>query len=263
MDVIEDCLKCTECKFLLEQPVLLPCGDFICQKHVKLDSKEHYCSVCDRQVALPDEGLPISKALVKIINSRIKNANFHIEYGDALWSFRKLQNALEEFTHVRSDPFYYINTSLDQLQNHTDLLREEFTSRINEKADEIIETVSKYRQECAQNMGDYSAKIKELDNGVNQMRLEMDAWQRVLTNFNANDVELKKITEKCLTDCAALESKLNEFKTQSLLNKLSEMHTLVKEFSKIELISGRKFVYPHDMNSKKSSHLLFNYFLFL
>ena len=76
MEYLQESIKCKLCFQSLEKPVLLPCGNVICQKH-QHESQENqngiYCTVCDLNHEIPPNGgfirnLPLENRYDKVIN---------------------------------------------------------------------------------------------------------------------------------------------------------------------------------------------------
>ena len=74
MPILCDAMKCSECENMLEKPVILPCGESVCRKHIPVVAKEggenpkFYCKVCDDSHHVPSDGFPANKALEKFFN---------------------------------------------------------------------------------------------------------------------------------------------------------------------------------------------------
>lgn len=60
-------MNCIECKNLLEYPVILPCGESICKKHIHTDKTTFFCQVCCAEHSIPGDGFPANKALEKFL----------------------------------------------------------------------------------------------------------------------------------------------------------------------------------------------------
>jgi hypothetical protein len=146
MEEIHISLKCTECKCILEKPVVLPCGDCICQRHVKQDSNEYTCLVCDIIHPVPRGGFCPVNALERLIKAKFHTMKFPPEYESTLKSLRDFEKLLDQLEVFKKDPYYSIYASIADLKSETDLLREEFKLRIDEQADGIIQELNKYER---------------------------------------------------------------------------------------------------------------------
>jgi hypothetical protein len=63
-------LNCIKCNQRLDEPRILPCGETICAYcylSIEFKSNKLKCFVCDENHAMPAEGLPINKRLLRIL----------------------------------------------------------------------------------------------------------------------------------------------------------------------------------------------------
>lgn len=68
MPIFLDAMKCIECKNILEDPVILPCGDSVCRKHIPTEDGEvrtFTCKMCCIDHRVPRAGFPTNKVLEK------------------------------------------------------------------------------------------------------------------------------------------------------------------------------------------------------
>jgi hypothetical protein len=108
METIEKVIKCTECMCVLESPVILPCSDLICKKHVKEEAREFHCLACDIIHPVPSGGFPVNKALGIMLDQKIQNNRFLPEYHSAFDSFKNLGKAIDEAKLFQKDPPFFI-----------------------------------------------------------------------------------------------------------------------------------------------------------
>jgi hypothetical protein len=119
METIEEAIKCAECKRVLESPVLLPCSDSICKKHVKEGASEFHCLACDIIHPVPSAGFPVNKALALMLKRKIQNSRFSPEYNRALESIKDLENKVDEAKLFQRDPHFFINKVISELKSET------------------------------------------------------------------------------------------------------------------------------------------------
>jgi chromosome segregation ATPase len=244
METIENSIKCFECTSVLEKPVLLPCGESICYKHVKLNETVGFtCRKCAGILhATPVGGFLHNKALEAIINAKIHKIQLCDEYDDAYRACKSLNKSISEVSLFRNDPYYFINKIIGDLKRETDILREEHKLKIDERANQIIDELDKYEQECKRNLdsSDFSSKLTALNAHVNTLKQDVEKWQKLLGNFDSSRAEWKKVKEKSQTHLDDLEARMNKFKNDLLLRKLREYHCLLISFTKIDLLSNKK-----------------------
>lgn len=70
---ISNISNCSKCNERLDDPRLLPCGEticFRCKSSIQVDTKQFKCIVCDKTHSMPDEGLPVNKAVLALLSSQ-------------------------------------------------------------------------------------------------------------------------------------------------------------------------------------------------
>jgi hypothetical protein len=242
MEAIESALKCVECGSILECPVILPCSDSVCKKHIEPDSKEFHCMQCDLVHPKPSRGFPENRSLRILLEAKIQKTKFTPQYKSASTSFRNLAKSLDDLRLLQKDPHYFVNKKISELKNETDIVRDEFKLLIDQKADAIIKQLDQYEQECKSKLqsSDFSKKLEKLASDIDAIKREMDKWQKSLNSFESDEAELKMIQEKGDSYKTSLEMKLNAYEDDFLLNKLSLFQLKVASFCKIKLASDRK-----------------------
>ncbi len=65
-----DELNCIKCNQKLDEPRMLPCGEFICAScyiSIEETNQKFKCFICNEDHLMPEKGLPISKRLLRIL----------------------------------------------------------------------------------------------------------------------------------------------------------------------------------------------------
>ena len=71
---LNDIFKCTFCNSLLESPIILPCSETICEKHLnemksaQISSKNIKCTLCTNQHQIPADGFIKDTRLQKLMS---------------------------------------------------------------------------------------------------------------------------------------------------------------------------------------------------
>jgi hypothetical protein len=164
METIASAIKCSLCRGVLDSPVLLPCSDLICQRHVHQPGdvggagELMHCLECNASHTIPPGGFPEVKVLTKLLNAKINKLTFPIEYTNAFDSIRQTAKALDEFKLFQNDPYYFVNKTIGELKREVDLMRDQFKLKIDQKADELIQELEQYELECKSNLHSIDAK---------------------------------------------------------------------------------------------------------
>jgi hypothetical protein len=245
MQALFESLKCCQCKSLVESPLILPCGDSICKKHVVVEQEsknEYHCVACDVVHGLPSGGFIENKPLLKLLTANIQQAKFCKQYEIALGSFKNLVKSFEDAKLFHKDPYFFINKTVGDLKTDVDILREEFKLKIDEKADKLIKELDEYEQECKShvNSSEVSKEFGEITIELDKVKEEMDKWQKTLDNFAPNESEWNNISEASEKKSQDLDQRLELCKHQALIRKLTDYQKKIDLFTKIELKSNQE-----------------------
>jgi hypothetical protein len=238
MDELLDSLKCTQCHRFLTSPVLLPCGHSICKDHVQSSDHEYHCIACDVIHVVPDEGFIKNLALDCQLKANIQDVLVCPEHKSAFDSFKEFEAHLDEFKLIQKDPFFFLNKTIGELKMATDLLREEFKLKIDERADALIKALDNYEQECLK-----SLNSKELSSPLSKADEQLDKWKASLAGFDMSNNKAKciDIRTEIKTETKVLEAKLSEYKKSFFLDKLNTYELKVAGFKTIQLHSEQEY----------------------
>ena len=146
-------IKCFICKENLESPVLLPCGDAICQHHInEQEGSELFCVSCASNHTIPAGGFYRVRALEKIIKTQIERIDLGLYHNEAYKSCKKLEEILAHMDLLRNDPFFFINDCIGEIRRSVELKREELKLKIDSEANRIVDELNAYEQTCKTNL---------------------------------------------------------------------------------------------------------------
>lgn len=105
----EELLTCFYCNRRFQNPVLLPCNEAICSKHIKELRRENSfgCPKCKQIHPIPNEGLPSDKKIQQILKLQESHQkNF----------FSKLNELYEKYTELKQNPFLLIQSHFEKIK---------------------------------------------------------------------------------------------------------------------------------------------------
>jgi hypothetical protein len=199
MECLQESIKCKLCYQLLEKPVLLPCGNVICQKH-QHESQENqsgiYCTVCDLNHEIPPNGgfvriIPLEN----LINQNIDHIDFGEEYQLAYEKLNSFSDLLKRFEQLKNDPEYVISAKISELKAEIDLRREELKNQIDEEALAFIKKLDDYEVECKENIPSIKLEIEKSDK-LKEWKEDLDRWQQQMRTFKKDNEMWKKIYDE-------------------------------------------------------------------
>lgn len=210
-------LNCKICKRLLENPVLISCGETICQKCVAclIDSNEPSklnCPLCLETHEIPSNGFILNKFVVNLLKSNnlsmleltqpaisIQNLKYHLDI--LKLECDKLENGIKNSS---DELFDYCSKMRQEVQTNSEL-KIQCIQRLSE---DLIKQIDAFEKECFTNLSkeaDFSL-IKDFINTINQFSIKWSPYIKPTNlfeiKFNQNDIE------DALTTCKSFELKL-------------------------------------------------------
>jgi hypothetical protein len=238
MEVFYNSIKCTECKSVLNSPVLLHCGHSICQEHVKPSAQSHHCVSCDTVHLVPSGGFSKNIALEAMIGAKVQKAQFCSDYEQAFAACKNFETLFADLKLIYETPLSFVNKTIGELKMETDILREEFKMKIDDRANAILKELDAYEDECK--MSGVNLTSVHMSDYVRRVNGQLDAWKKCLASFDSNKAEWDEIKAGSKTEAATMEAKLESYKQAILLQSFNKHLLKVVEFSKIQLESERE-----------------------
>jgi hypothetical protein len=222
MNKITHAVKCGNCTNILESPVSLPCGCCICHKHTIDIKGPILCISCEIEYPLPPSGrFPLIKALAEIIDAQIVDIDFGEEHNEAKELCKHLDDLLTNIEDTLKDPYNFTHEAISYLKNTVQLKGEEMKLKIDEQMASLIGKLDKYNEDCKQNLSssEFVAKSKELSDEKEEARFELEKWLDTLNELKYKEAETERIKNESREIIKKFETKLRQFKIDSLLQK--------------------------------------------
>jgi WD40 repeat protein len=226
----------SRCKMYFEKPIILPCGNTICQEHVQLSRTNVFkCEFCSEEHAIPLNGFPVNKALMKMIELNQHLSGLQKEAKQSYEKFNLIIHDFQQSDLINSDAYifnYFFNLRR-QIESH----RDQFIEELNKKSENLIKKLNDLEKQCKVNVSKLD-KISIDELKVNQM----PKWYQKLRLPNLSQQELGELMVKLNTNCKDLPIKIQKYKSDLLINKtLSFQPFDNKQFGKL-IVNERKII---------------------
>ena len=124
IELIKESLKCRLCNSVLNQPVILPCLNTICEAHV-IDYKpfKYKCLICKEEHDIPKQGFKENSLAKNIIESRIMEdrdkSSLELESEIGLFDLiNEYEQKVFEFEKFRFEKFTEFNQKVEKTRNN-------------------------------------------------------------------------------------------------------------------------------------------------
>ena len=122
-------ITCQLCTQKFELPVILPCGETLCKKHVHdrasilhsddtlFSQGKFICMFCNEEHKIPAKSFPANKAIEKLLEMNLDKLDLGKAHRNAKISYTNLNAKLDVFVHLQNDPVYFIADYFSELIN--------------------------------------------------------------------------------------------------------------------------------------------------
>jgi hypothetical protein len=221
-ETIKQVITCKLCQSILDEPVLLPCGETVCRKHT-IEISNNTCRFCDKvHVLKGSEQFPANKAFQVLLEFKIKELDFGPNHKKASELVNKLNHFINDYNSLIEQPDEYISEYFSKQRNNVDLAREKLILKINQTSDGLISKIDLEEKECKVNI--LKCNSLSLDNDFATIKADLTKWKQDVKYLVVNDNLWTSITAKCSEHLEQLKRNRLELE-ESLLGKPCELET--------------------------------------
>ena len=205
MQSVHELLKCVHCHKVLKSPIVLPCGDRLCQEHLN-GQKQITCLVCSVEYEVDEANpFPLDKLL----------QNLTIEYGEmhakAKGTFERHQVLLIEFENLIQDPFNYLYEYVAAIRN-TVCLEKELDHLTDSQLDSLLNELDLFEEKRKINFDFGQFFRKKLE----ESRDLASKIEPHLTDYNENEKHWRRLNSDLSNDSLKIEYYIKHFKAAIL-----------------------------------------------
>jgi hypothetical protein len=179
MDIILNAIKCAICSEILESPVILPCTDPICKKHVLNQSNGVVqCGKCGVEHLIPANGFLPVPFLEAIIKSDIGHLDFGSVHKEAKKSCESFEIALKEFEVLLKDPYDYTHERLSDLKYSVHLKGEELKLIIDQEMKKLFDRLEECERQSKEYLSsnEFRVESQKFENELKLAQSNLDSW---------------------------------------------------------------------------------------
>jgi hypothetical protein len=211
--------KFKDCGKYISQPVILPCGNNICKKHVDeihQTSKLYDCEFCKSVHEIPEHGFILNKALNEIIRTNLHLNDKGREAQDLIYKF---ESVLNELLVINKDPKEFISDYVSLNKNKLISEKDRIIMDLNNVTSEMIGEIDCFENQSKKNLDNLNELItknllleQNLEKKYSSFRLELR------TPFLSGE-RLDELINEINQSLKESQKNLIDYKNQILLNK--------------------------------------------
>jgi hypothetical protein len=183
MNKILNAIKCAICREILETPVILPCYDTICKKHVLNNINDVIrCEQCGVEHQIPTNGFHPNNALQEIIDAEIANLELGSVHKEAKKSCESVEETLKELEMILKDPHFYTHEKISELKNGVELKGEELKLIIDKVMMKLIDRLEEYERESKEyiSSNEFKVESQKFEKELKISQSNLNLWRESL-----------------------------------------------------------------------------------
>jgi hypothetical protein len=214
---IKQLITCAWCKSILEEPVMIPCGETVCRKH-SFEISGDECIFCDKfHVLQESEQFPANKVVQNLLALKIKELDFGPNYKKATERVNELNTFLNDYDNLKKDPEVYISAHFSKQRNNIDLAREKLILEINNTSDRLISEIDSQEKECKANLSKSNMSSLSSDDSES-IKADLRKWEQDMKYLVVNDNLWTSISTNCSGHLEALNKKRSAIEEKAFGN---------------------------------------------
>ena len=176
LERLRELCKCKYCNETLSNPLILPCGENICKRDLKLINSCLKCPYCLVTHYKPEAGFQVNNVVQELIGLGLNKLYFGKVFDQAKQSLNEFSAMLKEFELMAESPAIFIDKYFNDLANEVQTRREEIMIKVNQHFIKILQNINASRHEClAGSAGPAcSPSLNHLENALNKSLNELD-----------------------------------------------------------------------------------------
>lgn len=199
-EILFDNLKCTICHKIFQDPVMLPCGETVCNTCItdfiedqsSEKSGQFKCCACDEDHSIPvTKGFPKSKRMSSLIEIKPKNVNrgkfiekFKADINQCISEINRIKSSLETKEETVKD---YFEAKRQQIYQVT----ESKINELNKKSIELLERIDELESEHLENLKNVQTQ-KQIEDDLKKAAEFCEIWTEKLKKPETSEEEVEK-----------------------------------------------------------------------
>ncbi|CAF1096450.1 unnamed protein product [Brachionus calyciflorus] len=185
----EESLMCSFCKKTFREPRILPCGDSLCFKCIKIENNKLQCMFCNQTHHVPLNGFPINKALLKSLDSIFFSDDIKSKLADYETKLKSIKNESEKIKSISNSPETEVINHCRNLVNKIDLTFETKFQEMSSIRFDLIKRILDYEKKCIEKLSDKKEQLNESMEKMNFLYEQMrQSCKKILTSDQENSM---------------------------------------------------------------------------
>lgn len=213
IDQIQSLFDCKQCSQVLNNPITLPCGVTICEKHLQevIGSK---CTFCKNHHVIPNGGFQINELVKQMLSIELNKLKLSPKFEACKQIIDETVNTAKKIDAIKKDPHNHIYQYFEDIKRQVDLRREDLKVKIDLYSDQLIGYIAKTQEALKAT----ATEVSDISKRVEGANAELDALIKRFDSFEINDDKYDRIFLQTKEIKPKFDSVLEEYQNQLIAN---------------------------------------------
>jgi hypothetical protein len=243
VEQIKNLFDCDICDKLLIDPIVLPCGNVVCKKHIEINN--FICIKCQKEHVIPENGYKVNSRIQKLLDIRLNTLKRSTVFNDCN---KLIEQAIENIIKVESlenNSEAYIVEYFEDIKRQVDLRRDSLKLKIDNISNNVIKSIEKTQA----NLINVSKEVKSPN--IDKVKEELDEQMKKINESEFNDNKFKNAKKRLFLINEELQRTRYNYNISLIGNK---EHLF--EFEKISM----EWIFGHFSNYEKNNKVKFLFY---
>jgi len=216
-------LICIVCNQKYVSPISLPCGETVCERHVKenrllVEDHKIQCPImlCDEGIhVIPKGGFKANRHVEILLQEAKEISEKHQMAKD---SVNRLNSKIVDIEILIRDPEKHIYDYFQKVRNEIDIKAETMKKDIDDQRDEFLKKIKTFEQECKEKAKE-TERIQRIKDIIQSVESQVKEWNQQVNKLLLQNEEAVEITKKVDKQIIQLEKDLIKSQNFLLQNK--------------------------------------------
>ena len=195
VDQLKSISDCDRCNNLLVDPIVMPCGNVICKKHlneilnnISKEKNTFICGICLEEHQIPKNGFIVNNRLQKLTKFKLNTLKLSPVFHECTKEIEDAKDNMFKVELLEQNAENYIYEYFEDIKRQVDIRREDLKLKIDEYSDEMIKSVELNQM----NLIKLTKEVNQMTTVIEKSKNEL---KKLITQFDTLEINDKKFED--------------------------------------------------------------------
>ena len=195
VDQLKSISDCDRCNNLLVDPIVMPCSNVICKKHlneilnnISNEKNTFICGICLEEHQIPKNGFIVNNRLHKLTKFELNTLKLSPVFHECTKEIEDAKDNMFKVELLEQNAENYIYEYFEDIKRQVDIRREDLKLKIDEYSDEMIKSVELNQM----NLIKLTKEVNQMTTVIEKSKNEL---KKLITQFDTLEINDKKFED--------------------------------------------------------------------